>query len=109
MNSVSPEVVVQWRAEFLAWLSDKHSIIAKFSGDELIIPARSGKSVRLVCGVALQAWMDSRQTACIELPEPLEFDDGHDEPSLHYWPTQLKNAIQAQGYSIGCKKATNNQ
>lgn len=45
----------------------------------------------------------ARTTTEIELPEPIEFDDGHDEPSRHYWPIQIKNAIKSQGYQVRVK------
>jgi len=91
MNSVSDEVVGRWRTEFESMKSPQaiqrdYRNPSDYWNDQV--------------QHQWQGFLMARQSVVIELPEPLEFDDGHDEPSLHYWPTQLKNAIQAQGYAV---------
>lgn len=109
-NQEAPE---QWKADFSKWFAEKYLYTVNFDGKGWIAPplgGRSqGKSVALTANVAWAAWVESRKSLCIELPEPLEFRDadyayeGGYDSSLHYWPIQIKNAIKSQGYQVRVK------
>lgn len=99
MNNQSAEVIEQWRAEHKRLLLDTNEwCTANFH-----VHKETGEYYDWKLEAMWQGFLLSRQTVCIELPEPLEFDDGHDEPSRHYWPTQIKNAIKSQGYQVRVK------
>lgn len=90
--SITPEIEAKWRSEFLVWLKEKHSISAEFIDDNLSIGIRQGRSVRLVVGVAWQAWKDSRSTVIIQPSETIIHRNGR----LY---TEILH-IESQGYRV---------
>lgn len=102
---ITPEIEAKWRDEFIAWFSEEYRVHIEFDGNSVMAPLHNGRSqgrtVSLVANVAWTTWRKSRESVVIELPAPLEFDAGYeDEPGLHYWPTQIKNAIESHGYRV---------
>ena len=100
----SAEIVEKLRHEYAAWFLNEYHVRIEFDGDAVKAPllgGRSqGRSVSLAANVGWNSFLIARSTVVIKLPDPIEFDDGHEEPSKHYWPTQIKASIESQGYKI---------
>lgn len=113
-TKTTSEVVEQWNKDWnefepsITYRNDPNYGMIEFFIDGKLITTWSYEddphaALEEFRSVVKVGFMIGRQTACIELPEPIEFDDGHDEPSHHYWPAQVKAALRLQGYQCRMK------
>lgn len=102
--SVSPEVIERWRADFkLAYKVPEHLVMKR---GKWFHKQDKWAAVAIELNKLFDVWCNARQSAVIDLPDPIEFDSGHDEPSFHYWPSQIKSALRKQGYQVNFNHPT---